>query len=121
MRLSNTTALVTGASRGLGRALSLLLARRGVRVVMVARHKAALDAAVAEVTAAGGTAFGITADLGDKQQIYAIAGEASALVGPIELLIHNASVLGPTPLQLLLDTECEDFENVLQANSPWIK
>ena len=116
MSLNNTTALVTGASRGLGRALALTLTQRGVRVVMVARHKAALDAAVAEATAAGGVAFGIAADLGDKQQIYAIAGEAAALVGPIDLLIHNASILGPTPLQLLMDTECEDFENVLQAN-----
>jgi NAD(P)-dependent dehydrogenase (short-subunit alcohol dehydrogenase family) len=83
---------------------------------MVARQKEALDAAVAEVTAAGGIAFGITADIGDKQQIHAIAGQAAALVGPIELLIHNASTLGPTPLPLLLDTECEDFEQVLQVN-----
>ena len=116
MSLNNTAALITGASRGLGLALSLLLARRGARVVMVARHREALDAAVAQVRAAGGVAFGIAADVGDKQQIHAIAGEASALAGPIELLIHNASILGPTPLQLLLDTECEDFENVLQAN-----
>lgn len=116
MSLNNTAALVTGASRGLGLALSLLLARRGARVVMVARHKEALDAAVAQVSAAGGVAYGIAADVADKRQIHAIAGEATALVGPIELLIHNASILGPTPLQLLLDTECEDFEGVLQAN-----
>ena len=116
MSLHNKTALITGASRGLGRALSLLLAGAGAAVVMVARHKEPLDAAVAAVTAAGGTAFGIVADLGDKQQIHAIAGEAAALVGPLDILIHNASSLGPTPLQLLLDTECEDFEGVLQAN-----
>jgi len=116
MSLKNTAALVTGASRGLGRALALELGRQGARVVMVARQKADLDAAVAEVTAAGGIAFGITADVGDKQQIHAIAGQAAALVGPIELLIHNASTLGPTPLPLLLDTECEDFEQVLQVN-----
>lgn len=116
MSLHNKTALITGASRGLGRALSLLLAGAGARVVMVARHKEPLDAAVTAVTAAGGTAFGIVADVSDKQQIHAIAGEAAALVGPLDILIHNASSLGPTPLQLLLDTECEDFEGVLQAN-----
>lgn len=116
MSLHNKTALITGASRGLGRALSLLLAGAGARVVMVARHKEPLDAAVAAVTAAGGTAFGIVADVSDKRQIHAIAGEAAALVGPLDILIHNASILGPTPLQLLLDTECEDFEGVLQAN-----
>jgi len=116
MTLHNKSVLITGASRGLGRALSLILAGAGARVVMVARHKEPLDAAVAEVAAAGGTAFGLVADLADKQQIHAIAGEAAALVGPLDILIHNASILGPTPLQLLLDTECEDFERVLQAN-----
>jgi NAD(P)-dependent dehydrogenase (short-subunit alcohol dehydrogenase family) len=116
MSFTNTTALITGASRGLGRALALLLSAAGAKVVMVARNPTELAAAVAEVTAAGGVAFGITADVGDKQQIHAIAGEAAALLGPIELLIHNASTLGPTPLPLLLDTECEDFERVLQVN-----
>lgn len=116
MKIENTASLVTGASQGLGRALSLALAAAGAKVVMVARNKEALDAAVAEVRASGGTAFGIAADVGDKQQIYALAGEAAALIGPIDLLIHNASTLGPTPLPLLLDTECEDFERVLQVN-----
>jgi NAD(P)-dependent dehydrogenase (short-subunit alcohol dehydrogenase family) len=116
MKIENTASLVTGASQGLGRALSRTLAAAGAKVVMVARNKGALDAAVAEVRAAGGTAFGIAADVGDKQQIHSIAGEAAALVGPIDLVIHNASTLGPTPLPLLLDTECEDFERVLQVN-----
>ena len=57
-----------------------------------------------------------SADLGNKEDIYPLAGAANALVGPIELLIHNASELGPTPLRLLLDTECEDFEHVLGVN-----
>jgi NAD(P)-dependent dehydrogenase (short-subunit alcohol dehydrogenase family) len=110
------TALITGASRGLGRALARELARRGVRVVLVARGRAELDAAVAEIRAAGGEAHGIAADVGDKRAIHPIAGEAAALVGPIDLLVHNASTLGPTPLRLLLDTECEDLEQVLQVN-----
>ncbi len=113
---SGMSALVTGASRGLGRALALALASRGVRLVLVARGRAELDAVVAEVRTLGGEAHGIVADIGDKQAIHAIAGEAAALVGPIDLLIHNASTLGPTPLRLLLDTECEDLELVLAVN-----
>lgn len=116
MQIQNTAALITGASRGLGRALALTLGRAGARLVLVAREAAPLDAVVSEVRQAGGVAHGIAADVGDKLAIHRIAGESAALVGPIDLLIHNASTLGPTPLPLLLDTECEDFERVLQVN-----
>jgi NAD(P)-dependent dehydrogenase (short-subunit alcohol dehydrogenase family) len=109
-------AIVTGASRGLGRALAVELARAGAKVVLVARESEELHAAVAEGRAAGGSAHAVAADLGDKEAIHAIAGAAAALVGPIDLLVHNASALGPTPLRLLLDTECEDFERVFQVN-----
>jgi len=111
-----TTALITGASRGLGRALALALAERGVRLVLVARGQAELDATVAEVRARGGEAHGIVADIADKHAIYPLAGQAAALVGPVDILIHNASTLGPTPLRLLLDSECEDLEQVLAVN-----
>ncbi|HXU74499.1 MAG TPA: SDR family oxidoreductase [Polyangia bacterium] len=109
-------AIVTGASRGLGRALAVELARTGAQVVLVARESEELHAAVAEIRAAGGKAHAVAADVGDKEAIHQIAGAAAGLVGPIDLLVHNASTLGPTPLKLLLDTECEDFERVLQVN-----
>jgi NAD(P)-dependent dehydrogenase (short-subunit alcohol dehydrogenase family) len=113
---AGVNAVITGASRGLGRALAVELAAAGARVVLVARASADLDAAVAAIRAAGGVAHALAADVGDKQAIHAIAGAAAALTGPIDLLIHNASTLGPTPLPLLLDTECEDFEHVLAVN-----
>jgi NAD(P)-dependent dehydrogenase (short-subunit alcohol dehydrogenase family) len=108
--------LITGASRGLGRALAVELGKRGARVVLVARESTELHEAVDEVRAAGGQAHALAADVGDKQATYGIAGAAAALVGPIDLLVHNASTLGPTPLPLLLDTECEDFARVLEVN-----
>jgi NAD(P)-dependent dehydrogenase (short-subunit alcohol dehydrogenase family) len=150
MELRGTTALITGGSRGLGRALGHALAARGVQVVLVARQaeplhsgshvslgpdageargergpeglsgsmrvSGALEEVVAEIRARGGTAHGIVADVGDKDAIHAIAGQAAALVGPIDILINNASTLGPVPLRLLLDTECEDLERVLAVN-----
>lgn len=116
MNTSPRTALITGGSRGLGRAIGRVLAARGTRVVLVARGTTDLDAAVAEIHSAGGEAHGIVADVGAKEAIYPIAGEAAALVGEIELLVHDASDLGPTPLRLLLDTECEDFARVLEVN-----
>jgi NAD(P)-dependent dehydrogenase (short-subunit alcohol dehydrogenase family) len=116
MKLEGTAAMVTGASRGLGRALGQKLARAGARVVLVARTAPELDLAVAEIRSAGGEAHGLVADVSRKGDVYPLAGAAAALVGPIDLLVHNASSLGPTPLRLLLDTECEDLSQVLETN-----
>src|SRR5690606_36102140 len=116
MELANRNVLITGASRGLGRALARTLAAAGARVVLVARQSPDLDEAVASIRDAGGVAHAIAADVGDKTAIHPIAHRAAALVGDIDVLINNASTLGPTPLRLLADSECEDFEQVLQTN-----
>src|SRR5262245_7496778 len=116
MNMNKTSILITGGSRGLGRALAITLAAEGARVVLVARRTAELSATVDEIRRSGGEAYGITADIGDKNAIYGIAGQAAAVVGPIDILIHNASTLGPVPLRLLLDTDCEDLEHALDVN-----
>ena len=116
MDIANTAALVTGASRGLGRALALALAAAGARVALVARHAGPLDDVVAGIRARGGDAHAIAGNVADKDAVHRIAGQAAALIGPIDLVIHNASTLGPTPLRLLLDTDCEDLEAVLATN-----
>jgi NAD(P)-dependent dehydrogenase (short-subunit alcohol dehydrogenase family) len=109
-------ALITGASRGLGAALAKELAAKGVKVVLVARGAEALEEVARAIDAAGGEAHALAADIGDKDAVYGIAGAAAALVGPIDLLVHNASTLGKVPLDLLLDTECEDLGRVLEVN-----
>jgi NAD(P)-dependent dehydrogenase (short-subunit alcohol dehydrogenase family) len=114
--LQGKAALVTGGSQGLGRALGGALGRAGARVVLVARHFEPLAAAVAEIRAAGGEGHAIVADVADKDAAAAIAGQAAALVGRVDLLINNASTLGPVPLRLLLDTDCEDLERALAVN-----
>jgi len=116
MDLDKKAVLVTGGSKGLGAALARKLAARGARVVIAARHGTELSDVAADIRAHGGEAHAVVADVGDKQSIYPLAGTAAALVGPIDVLVHNASTLGPTPLKLLLDTDCEDLERVLDVN-----
>src|SRR4051812_42756837 len=116
MDLAGKGTLITGASKGLGAALAAELARAGARVALVARGAEELSRAVAEIRRSGGEAHALPADIADKRAAHALAGAAAALVGPIELLVHNASTLGPVPLRLLLDTDCEDLDQVLEVN-----
>lgn len=108
--------IVTGASRGLGAALSRALATRGAKVVMVARELGPLEALAATIRAAGGEAHALAADMGDKHAIHRVAGAAAALVGDIGALFNNASTLGVVPLRTLVDTDCEALEEALAVN-----
>lgn len=114
--LADQAVLITGASRGLGRALAQQAAKRGARVGLVARGVEPLEQAVAEIRRGGGIAHALAADVADRHAIHPVVGRARAVLGEIDVLINNASQLGPTPLRPLLDTECEDFEAVLQTN-----
>jgi NAD(P)-dependent dehydrogenase (short-subunit alcohol dehydrogenase family) len=116
MRIEGKAALVTGGGRGLGAALGRALARNGARVVLAARSEQELVAVVQHIRAGGGEAHAVPGDVADPGFAAALAGAAAALVGPLDLLVHDASALGPVPLRLLLDTEAEDLERVLAVN-----
>ena len=116
MQLEGVGVLISGGSRGLGRALARVLAQRGARLALVARGSDALERAVSELRAHGADAHALAADVGDVKAAYRIAAQAASLVGPIDLLINAASTLGETPLPVLLDTRADDFERVLQVN-----
>jgi NAD(P)-dependent dehydrogenase (short-subunit alcohol dehydrogenase family) len=116
MDVRNRGVLITGASKGLGLALAETLAANGARVAMVARHADTLEAAAARIRRAGGVAHALAFDVGDKLSTYRIAGAAADLVGDIDVLVHNASTLGPVPLKALLETDCEELQDVLEKN-----
>lgn len=109
--------MVTGASRGLGRALCEELARRGARVVGVARGAEDLEASMGAIRDAGGVAHGVVGDVGDPDAAARIVGEATALVGPIDALVQNASVLGPVPLRPLAELTGAEVARVFEVNA----
>ncbi|TJW76748.1 MAG: SDR family oxidoreductase, partial [Mesorhizobium sp.] len=102
---------VTGGTSGLGLALVRQLAAQGASVAFVARTAANVER-IADETGA----HGIVGDLGKKHDIYPIALQVTASLGGLDVLINNASSLGPVPLALLADTECEDLETALAVN-----
>lgn len=116
MQTSIKTALITGASRGLGKSLAQELARHGVQLTLTSRHKTEIDAVVDEINSHGGQAIGVVADIADKQSIYPLVGRAHAAWGAVDLLINNASTLGDLPMRPLLDGSCENLQDVLEAN-----
>lgn len=116
MELNGRGVLITGASRGLGEGLAHELAARGARLALVARGADRLNAVVKAVRAQGGEAHALPTDVGDKDAVYPLAGTAQALLGEVDVVIHNASTLGPPALRLLADTDCKDLERALAVN-----
>jgi NAD(P)-dependent dehydrogenase (short-subunit alcohol dehydrogenase family) len=110
--LSGIRVAVTGGTSGLGLALVELLAGEGARVAFVARGKDRVDALAHRLA---GT-HGIAGDISRKDDIYPVALQILGELGGLDILINNASDLGPTPLALLGDTECEDLERALATN-----
>jgi NAD(P)-dependent dehydrogenase (short-subunit alcohol dehydrogenase family) len=103
---------VTGGTSGLGLALVGELLRRGAGVAFVARGRERVERVAREHPGA----HGIVGDVAGKDDIYAIAMQILGSLGGLDVLVNNASDLGPTPLALLGDTACEDLERALATN-----
>lgn len=111
--MSKKTALITGASRGIGRACALALAAAGNRVVVAARTLAKLEEAAAEIRAAGGEAFAVELDLGVHDSIKTGIAKAAKEVGRIDILVNNAGI---TKDGLAVRMKQADWESVIQTN-----
>ena len=103
---------ITGGTSGLGLALVRELDRRGARVAFVARDRERVERVAHDHP---GT-HGIVGDIARKEDIYPIAIQIGTALGGLDVLVNNASSLGPTPLALLGDTDCEDFALALETN-----
>ena len=103
---------VTGGTSGLGLALVRELVGRGARAAFVARTLERVE----EVARENAGAHGIVGDVSAKDDIYPVAVQVLGELGGLDVLINNASDLGPVPLAMLSDTECEDLERAFQTN-----
>jgi NAD(P)-dependent dehydrogenase (short-subunit alcohol dehydrogenase family) len=115
-RLGGKVALVTGASRGLGRAIALAFAREGADLVICARNRADLDSVAGEISASGATCLAVTADMNVTRDIEKVVVLALERFGHVDILVNNASMLGPTPLPYLADYPPHIFAEVMKVN-----
>ncbi len=124
MSLAGKTAVVTGASRGLGRAIALRLAREGSAVAVNYRERAAeAEEVVASIRASGGRAVAIQADIADRAQVLAMAERVEREIGPVDILVYNAGVMrrgdlsdfDKGELQAMRATNVDGLVNVTRA------
>jgi 3-oxoacyl-[acyl-carrier protein] reductase len=116
MRLDGKKAIVTGAAKGMGAAITTTLAREGADVVLAARDKTALEEVAGEVRALGRQAHVVACDVTNEEQVAAMVATAlDVFNGRIDILVNVAGVTGPieTPVQ---DIKAEDFDYVIIAN-----
>ncbi len=114
MRLTGTVAIVTGGSRGIGRATALLMAREGAKVVVNYRdRKEAAEATVAQIEAWGGEAVGVQADVSQPEAGEVIAAFTLERFGQIDVLVNNAGIVRDS---LLLSMSQAEWREVIETN-----
>ncbi|HYH79083.1 MAG TPA: 2-dehydro-3-deoxy-D-gluconate 5-dehydrogenase KduD [Longimicrobium sp.] len=111
--LEGKTALVTGASRGLGRAIAVGLAAAGADVVCASTRRAGTDETAAEIRALGRRAWQVEADLADRAAVVAMAEEAEREAGRIDILVNNGGTIRRHPAA---DFPMDDWDAVLRPN-----
>lgn len=112
--LSNQTALITGASRGIGAATAHELARLGANVVLAARSTGDIEKHAAEINAAGGKALAVACDVADYGQVEAAMSAANDAFGPVTILVNNAGIIDP--IGRMDDLDPADWGKVIDIN-----
>jgi NAD(P)-dependent dehydrogenase (short-subunit alcohol dehydrogenase family) len=117
-RLEGKIALITGASRGLGRALALAFARAGADLILNSRTGSAQDLAIVgrEAEANGARVLLVTADIAKREDVERLAATALDRFGRVDIVVNNASALGPTPMPYLSDYPPDAWDDVLRTN-----
>jgi len=111
--IAGKNALVTGAGKGIGRAVALALAQENVQVALLARNEAQLQAVAREIEALGGKAIIVAADIADRAAVEAAVEQATAALGSIDILINNAGI---GTFAKLVDMDPAEWEHIIQVN-----
>lgn len=111
--LSGKVAIVTGAGRGLGRAMASALVEAGAMVAVASRTKTELDSFVAETQAAGGRAMACPTDITDEASVQRMVDSVIAEYGRIDILVNNSGIVSSTPL---VEQSAEDWDRVISTN-----
>lgn len=120
--MTGRVALVTGAGRGIGRAIAVQLAQQGARVAVTARSADQLDDVVREISAAGGEALSLVADLTDRRSPEILVKTLRSQWGPVEILVNNAGIgssQGPRPL-VNFDDDFWDLTMLVNVTIPYL-
>ena len=114
MRLQGKTAVITGAGSGMGRAMALLFAKEGAKIVAADWHQDTLDGVVAELKKSGATVTGVKANVAEQPEAEAMIDKAAAAYGRIDILVNNAGVMDL--FQAVADTGNDTWRRVLSVN-----
>src|SRR6266478_2458598 len=116
MRTSNIAdkvIVITGASSGIGESTAKLLARHGAKVVLGARRKDRLDAAVKEISAAGGKAISVTVDVTKRAEVERLIRAAVDGFGRVDVIVNNAGIMSIAPIDAL---KVEEWDRMIDVN-----
>lgn len=112
--LKGKNAIITGASKGIGKGIARRLAENGVNVVLAARTQSTLDATVKEINALGkGRAIGVACDVGEMADLETLVNTTRAKFGPVDILVNNAGVTSQFAFN---EQPFEEFEKLIQTN-----
>lgn len=115
-KLQGKVAVVTGAGRGIGRAIAEAYAREGAKVAATARTASELDDLVTTITAAGGEATAFQADLADRSSIPALLGKVVETYGPVDVLVNNAGLGSSSNPKAVVDFDDDFWDKSVAIN-----
>ncbi|MBN1627629.1 MAG: SDR family oxidoreductase [Deltaproteobacteria bacterium] len=114
MKLKDKVAVITGAGRGLGRAIAIAMAREGANVAVMSRTLNELNAVEEEIASAGGRAFVFKGDISRQNDVGRMVAQTTAIFKGVDILVNNAAVIGPA--RFIEDTDPEAWDRTIAIN-----